>query len=185
MAELPASPGAAPPASAAHPLIGKVIAGRYLVESVLGQGGMGDVYLVRHTVMRKRLALKLLRPEISHVKEFAARFEREAMAAANIDHPHVAAATDCGKTEDGTLFLALEYIEGQSLRQRIADGPLPLTRALHIAHQVAAAMSRAHELGIIHRERRAKNKIRIPVGAGSAPLRRPQHVDLHALPTSS
>ena len=118
---------------------------------------MGDVYLVRHMVMRKRLALKLLRPEISHVAEFAARFEREAMAAANIDHPHVAAATDCGKAEDGTFFLALEYVEGQSLRQALQGGPLPLTRALHIAHQVASAMVRAHELGITHRDLKPEN----------------------------
>lgn len=76
--------GTPAPASAPNPLLGKVIDGRYLVESVLDQGGMGDVYLVRHTVMRKRLALKLMRPEFSQVPEFAARFEREAMAAAFI-----------------------------------------------------------------------------------------------------
>ena len=159
MADLPAPPGPRPPAGASLPprAAGSIVAGRYQIESVLGQGGMGDVYLVRHTVMRKRLALKLLRPEISHVAEFAARFEREAMAAANIDHPHVAAATDCGKAEDGTFFLALEYVEGQSLRQALQGGPLPLTRALHIAHQVASAMVRAHELGITHRDLKPEN----------------------------
>ena len=166
MADSPAPSDAAP--SAAQPLVGRIVAGRYQVESVIGQGGMGDVYLVRHIVMRKRLALKLLRSELSQVKEFAARFEREAMAAANIDHPHVAAATDCGKTEDGTLFLALEYVEGQSLRQALAEGPLPLTRALHIAHQVAGAMMRAHELGIIHRDGCRKHKTWLHKGASPA-----------------
>jgi serine/threonine-protein kinase len=124
---------------------------------VLGQGGMGDVYLVKHMVMRKRLALKLLRPELSQIAEFAARFEREALAAAHIDHPHVAAATDCGKAEDGTFFLALEYVEGQSLRQALQGGALPLERALHIAHQVARALKRAHELGITHRDLKPEN----------------------------
>ncbi len=141
----------AAPASCTRP-VGSIIAGRYQIESALGQGGMGDVYLVKHTVMRKRLALKLLRPEISTVPELAARFEREAMAAAHIDHPHVAAATDCGKAEDGTLFLALEYVEGRSLRAALQEGPLPVARALHIAHQIASALSRAHELGIVHRD---------------------------------
>lgn len=137
--------------------VGSIIAGRYQIESVIGQGGMGDVYLVKHTVMRKRLALKLLRPEVSQVGEFAARFEREAMAAANIDHPHVAAATDCGHTEDGTLFLALEYVEGQSLREALQGGALAVPRALHIAQQVGSAMVRAHELGIIHRDLKPEN----------------------------
>lgn len=146
----------ASPASPAR-AVGSIIAGRYQVESLLGQGGMGDVYLVKHTVMRKRLALKLLRPELSRVAEFSARFEREAMAAANIDHPHVASATDCGKAEDGTLFLALEFVEGRSLREVIAEGPLRLTRALHIAQQVASAMVRAHELGIVHRDLKPEN----------------------------
>jgi serine/threonine protein kinase len=143
------------PAAARPP--GSIIAGRYQVESVIGQGGMGDVYLVKHMVMRKRLALKLLKPELSTVAEFSARFEREAMAAANIDHPHVAAATDCGKTEDGTLFLALAYIDGGSLRQAMQIGPIPVQRALHIAQQVASAMVRAHELGIIHRDLKPEN----------------------------
>jgi serine/threonine-protein kinase len=145
------STSASAPASSTRP-VGSIIAGRYQIESVLGQGGMGDVYLVKHTVMRKRLALKLLRPEISQVPEFAARFEREATAAANIDHPHVAAATDCGKAEDGTLFLALEFVEGQSLRAALQAGPLQVPRALHIAHQIAEALVRAHELGIVHRD---------------------------------
>ncbi|PSM31355.1 serine/threonine-protein kinase, partial [Haliangium sp. UPWRP_2] len=99
----------------------------------------------------------LLKPEISRVPEFAARFEREAMAAANIEHPNVAAATDCGQTEDGTFFLALEYVVGQSLRQALQEGPLPVQRALHIAQQVGSALVRAHELGIVHRDLKPEN----------------------------
>lgn len=152
MSTLPPNPVSAP----TRP-VGSVIAGRYQIESLLGQGGMGDVYLVKHTVMRKRLALKLLKSELSSMPEFAGRFEREAMAAANIDHPHVASATDCGKAEDGTFFLALEYIEGRSLRQVLQEGPLPVQRALHIALQVGKAMIRAHELGIVHRDLKPEN----------------------------
>ena len=98
---------------------------------------MGAVYQAEHTHMRKRLAVKVLHPEMSRLPEVVARFEREAMAAAHIEHPNVAAATDFGKLDDGSFFLVLEYVEGKSLREAIADGRLELGRALHIARQIA------------------------------------------------
>ena len=146
-----------PPARAAKGLIGKTISDRYKIEKLLGEGGMGAVYQVEHVLMRKRMAIKVLHPEMTRLPEVVARFEREAMAAAHIEHPNVVTATDFGKLEDGSFFLALEYVEGKSLREVIAKGRLELGRALHIARQIASALSRAHQLKIVHRDLKPEN----------------------------
>ena len=93
------------------------------------------VYLVEHVHMRKRFALKVLLSEARENPEIVARFEREAIAAAHVDHPNVVAASDFGTTEDGAFFLVLEYIEGESLRDLVERGPLPLRRVVDIALQ--------------------------------------------------
>jgi serine/threonine-protein kinase len=118
---------------------------------------MGSVYRVEHTHMRKKLALKVLHREMTSQTEIVARFEREAMAAAHIEHPNVAAATDFGKLEDGSCYLVLEYVEGPSLRSQIDKGPLFPPRAIHITLQILAALRRAHELGIVHRDLKPEN----------------------------
>ncbi len=138
-------------------LIGSVLSGRYRIDRLLGEGGMGAVYEAEHTHMRKRLAVKVLHPEMSRLPEVVARFEREALAAAHIDHPNVAAATDFGMLEDGSFFLVLEFVEGHSLREALAKGPLELGRALHITNQIASAMQRAHALSIVHRDLKPEN----------------------------
>ncbi|MBX3219808.1 MAG: serine/threonine protein kinase [Labilithrix sp.] len=138
-------------------LIGSTISERYKIERLLGEGGMGAVYQAEHTLMRKRMAIKVLHPEMTRLPEVVARFEREAMAAAHIDHPHVVTATDFGKLEDGSFFLALEFVEGKSLREVIALGRLELGRALHVGRQIAAALSRAHALKIVHRDLKPEN----------------------------
>jgi serine/threonine-protein kinase len=141
----------------AQSLVGTVVSGRYRIERLLGEGGMGAVYQAEHTHMRKRLAVKVLHSEMSRLPEVVQRFEREAVAASHIDHPNVAGATDFGKLEDGSFFLVLEYVEGKSLRDAITAGRLELGRALHIARQIAAALSRAHSLGIVHRDLKPEN----------------------------
>jgi serine/threonine-protein kinase len=138
-------------------LIGTTISGRYRIEKLLGEGGMGAVYQAEHTHMRKRLAIKVLHPEMSRLPEVVARFEREAMAAAHIDHPNVATATDFGKLDDGSFFLVLEFVEGKSLRDSVQKGPLELGRALRILRQIAAALQRAHAIGIVHRDLKPEN----------------------------
>jgi serine/threonine protein kinase len=138
-------------------LIGVVVAGRYRVERLIGEGGMGAVYHAEHVLMRKRFALKVLHPEMGRLPEVVARFEREAMAAAHIEHPNVAGATDFGKLDDGSFFLVLEYVEGTSLREAVAKGRLELGRALHITRQIASALGRAHALGIVHRDLKPEN----------------------------
>jgi len=139
------------------PLIGPLLADRYRLSSLLGEGGMGRVYLGEHVLMRKRVAFKVLHRELTQVPEVVARFEREAMAAANIEHPNVASATDFGKLPDGSVYLVLEYVQGNCLRYLIDDGPLPIVRALRIARQIASAVAAAHALGIIHRDLKPEN----------------------------
>jgi serine/threonine-protein kinase len=137
--------------------LGTLIAGRYRIERVLGEGGMGTVYLAEHTLMQKRVALKVIHPSMSEDAEMRSRFEREAMASSHIDHPNVAAATDFGRTEDGAYFLVLEYIDGANLRDVLQHAPLPVARALNIVRQIALALERAHEAGIVHRDLKPEN----------------------------
>src|SRR5690606_32921776 len=92
------------------PLVGTTIAGRYRVDSVIDQGAMGRVYSGTHIAMRKRVAIKVLRPELTRVPEVMERFAREARAAAHINHPHVAGATDFGELPTGAVFLVLEFV---------------------------------------------------------------------------
>ncbi len=164
-----ATPGEAPQEATKRPerkslrpggakaLVGTTISDRYRIERVLGEGGMGAVYQAEHTLMRKRMAIKVLHPEMTRLPEVVARFEREAMAAAHIDHPHVVTATDFGKLADGSFFLALEFVEGKSLREVIAEGRLELGRSLHIGRQIALALQRAHALKIVHRDLKPEN----------------------------
>jgi len=151
------SPETAKPAAEAVNRLGQVISGRYLIKELLGEGGMGAVYLAEHTHMKKRVALKLLHPEMVDNPEVSARFEREALASAHIEHPNVAAATDFGKTEDGSFFLVLEYVEGTSLRDAVDTGPLSVQRVLRIGRQIALALERAHDAGIVHRDLKPEN----------------------------
>ena len=143
----------APPDS----LVGSTISGRYQIDKLLGEGGMGAVYLAQHTLMHKRVAIKVLHAEMTRMPEVVTRFEREAMAASHMDHPNVAAATDFGKLENGAFFLVLEFVEGKSLRDVLDFGALAVKRALHIGRQIAAALVRAHGLGIVHRDLKPEN----------------------------
>jgi serine/threonine-protein kinase len=137
--------------------VGTMLAGRYRLDALVDQGSMGRVYAGEHVLMRKRVAVKVLHSELTSVPEFVARFEREAMAAANIGNEHVVGATDFGKLDDGSVFLVLEFVEGKNLRDEIAEGPVPLVRALHIARQIAYALESAHALGIVHRDLKPEN----------------------------
>jgi serine/threonine-protein kinase len=120
---------------------------------------MATVYLVQHTGIRKQLALKMLSQKMMRIPAVLARFEREAMTAANIDHPNVAAATDYGRADDGRFYLVLEYVEGKELRAVLdaSNGPLPPVRALFIARQIVQALTRAHALGVVHRDLKPEN----------------------------
>jgi serine/threonine-protein kinase len=142
---------------APDPLVGTTVAGRYRIEGLLGSGGMGAVYRAEHVHMRKTVALKVLHREFVGVNEVVARFEREAIAAGRIEHPNVAPATDFGKLDDGSFYLVLEFVDGKSLRQLIAEGPLAWERAVAIARQVVSALVAAHAAGIVHRDLKPDN----------------------------
>ena len=139
--------------------LGRVLGGRYRLEVLLGKGSMGRVYRAEHVLMHKPLAVKIMNAEHTKNAELVARFEREAIAAANIDHANVVAATDCAKLEDGTVYLALELVEGKNLRAEIARGPLQSRRALHIARQIAAGLAAAHAKNIVHRDLKPENVV--------------------------
>src|SRR6185369_6155904 len=160
----PASEGREAPAPASTSLVGQVVSGRYRLQKLIGEGGMGSVYLAEHMHMRKRVALKLLHAEMSQDAEVLARFRREAEAAAHVEHPNVASATDFGQAEDGSFFLVLEYVEGTSLRKALEAGPLSSARALHIARQIALALERAHGSGIVHRDLKPENVMLVRKG---------------------
>jgi len=139
------------------PLLGSVLGDRYRVISRIGIGGMGVVYRAQHITLKRDLAVKVLLPEFGGKEEFVRRFEREAESASRLAHPHIIAVTDFGRTADGLLFLAMEYLDGRSLSSLIREGPLPVDRAVTIVRQMLAALNRAHAAGIVHRDLKPDN----------------------------
>jgi serine/threonine-protein kinase len=137
--------------------IGEVVSDRYRIDAVLGEGGMGVVYRAEHVHLRKPHALKVLLPELSSMPEVVARFEREAVAAGNIQSPHVAAATDFGRLDDGSFFLVMEYVPGRTLRSVLEAGALEPLRALHILRGILEGLGAAHAMGIVHRDLKPEN----------------------------
>jgi serine/threonine-protein kinase len=141
-------------------LAGRVIAGRYRVLARLGAGGMGQVYKAEHIRMGSLCAIKLMNPALERDPEALSRFAREAAHASRISHANIARVYDFGETQDGLLFLAMEFAEGETLSKIIArDGALPPARAAALARQVADALAAAHELGTVHRDIKPDNII--------------------------
>ncbi|MFO0552723.1 MAG: serine/threonine-protein kinase [Polyangiaceae bacterium] len=141
----------------AQELVGRTISDRYRIVELVAMGAMGAVYKGEHLLMRKRVAIKVLHPEIEDFPELVARFEREAIAGAHVNHPNVATASDFGKFDGDSYFLVLEYIEGTTLSDIIKRGPIEPARAVSIARQLAAALGAAHQRGIVHRDVKPKN----------------------------
>ena len=139
-------------------MIGREIVGRYRILKKLGEGGMGAVYRAEQIALKRPCAVKLLRPELSANQMILKRFNAEAVLVAQLGHPNTVQIYDFGQDQDGALFIAMELIEGQSLRQVLQEqGPLPPARALAIAIQVAASLTDAHIHGIIHRDLKPDN----------------------------
>jgi eukaryotic-like serine/threonine-protein kinase len=140
------------------PLIGETLAGKYKIEKLIKMGGMGSVYRGRHVLIDKTVAIKVLRPSLAGDDAVVARFSREAKAASKISHPHAVSVTDFGEAENGVVFLVMEYLDGRTLKQVIAnEGPLSLDRAVEIVRQVAGALDVAHGQGVIHRDLKSEN----------------------------
>lgn len=146
-------------------LLGTVVDGRYRVDAVLGQGGMGIVYLVSHVTLNKPMALKLLRGDLAQDGVVVKRFMQEAQACTAIGHPHIIDITDFGKLSDGSAYFVMEYLEGESLTSLIKRGRLPVEEVLPIAEQIASALSAAHQRGIVHRDLKPDNVQLIRRGA--------------------
>ncbi len=136
---------------------GTEIAGRYRILGLIGEGGMGTVYRAEHLYIHKVVALKVLHARLVGQPHMAARFEREAVAAARVEHPNVVPARDFGRLPDGTFFLVLEFVNGRSLASEVKAGAIETTRALSIMRGVVAGVRAAHERGIIHRDLKPEN----------------------------
>ncbi|HEU4385566.1 MAG TPA: protein kinase [Anaeromyxobacteraceae bacterium] len=145
-------------AEAGDPLIGQTIKGTYLVQQRIGSGGMGQVYKAVQINLDRPVALKLLRPSFLSDQTIVQRFHREARAASRLHHPNVISVTDFGQTEDGTLFMAMEYLPGRNLLKLMAEEfPLGEQRVLHLASQILSALAEAHRAGIVHRDLKPEN----------------------------
>src|SRR5690349_17481184 len=144
--------------SAGQALLGRTIAGRYRVISLIGEGGMGAVYLAEHLMIGRKVALKRLHPELAADAKSVARFQREARAAAATGHEHIVEILDLGFGEDGAPFLVMELLRGSSLAQTLREGGrLDPSRACRIVGQTLAALDAVHARGIVHRDLKPDN----------------------------
>ena len=130
--------------------------GAYRIEAPLGAGGMGEVYRARDTRLDRDVAVKVLPAHLAEAPEALARFEREAKAVAALSHPGILAIHDFGR-EGGTSFAVMELLEGETLRERLREGPLPLRKAVEYAGQIAHGLAAAHARGIVHRDLKPEN----------------------------
>ncbi len=135
---------------------GSTFAGRYQIIEELGRGGMGVVYKAEDSKLKRRVALKFLPSELTHIPEVKERFMREAQAAAALDHPNICTVHEFDEAEEKT-FISMAYIEGQSLKKKIESGPLELDEALSTALQVAEGLKGAHKKGVVHRDIKSAN----------------------------
>ncbi|MBA3463317.1 MAG: serine/threonine protein kinase [Deltaproteobacteria bacterium] len=141
--------------------VGSVI-DKYVIEALIGRGGMGAVFLARHrSLTDKKVAIKVLHAEILD-HDIQLRFKREAQIATRVNHPNIVEVHDFDVTPDGVPYLVLEYLEGQTLAQRIAHGPLPLDQAMSILRQVSSALAAAHREGVVHRDLKPQNIFLVP-----------------------
>src|SRR5881397_1666957 len=134
--------------------------GSYEILSPLGAGGMGEVYRARDTSLGRDVAIKILPDTFAHDPERLARFEREAKILAALNHPNIAHVYGFERSA-GVQALVMEFVEGPALADRIAQGPVLLDEALHIARQIAEALEAAHESGIIHRDLKRSEERRV------------------------
>lgn len=144
--------------ASSDPLIGQTIAGRFYIVERLGQGQAGTLYRAEHVTLRRRMAVKLLHKHLAQSDDAVERFRREAITVCEIDNDHIPQVYDFGRTEDGRLFFAVEFLEGEPLSQLIGrEGRLAVDRTVDILAQIADGLVPAHTLGYIHRDLRPRN----------------------------
>ena len=139
------------------PRIGTTIAGRYLIEEVIGEGGMATVYRARHRLVDRPCAVKIMNHSFTGNDVIRERFRREAKAAQKLAHPNIIEIFDQGDTDDGSMYLVMELLEGETLADVLDRGRVPLEDALPILIQIARALARAHDLEVIHRDLKPEN----------------------------
>ncbi len=144
-------------------MIGKTVS-HYAILEPLGGGGMGRVYRAEDTRLKRLVALKFLAPALTQDGEAKQRFIQEARAASSLDHPHVCTIHEIDETDDGQVFICMAHYNGQTLKARIAQGPLPIAESVSIATQVAEGLAQAHEHGIVHRDIKPANVMVMPDG---------------------
>src|SRR5579863_8080397 len=166
--------------------------GPYEVVALIGAGGMGEVYKARDTRLDRIVAIKVLPAHLADKPELRERFEREARTIAGLNHPHICTLHDIGQ-QDGTDFLVMEYVEGETLATRLLKGPLPLEQVLQYAMEISDALDKAHRKGVTHRDIKPGNVMLTKSGTklldfGLAKLKQaaaPANVNLSELPTAS
>ena len=151
--------------SFAEGLVGVVLDGRYRLDAVLGEGGMGSVFRAQHLAMDRRVAVKLLKPHLSADHTALARFAREARATLKVDSPHAVKVLDFGVTPHGDYYMALEYLDGRTVQKELeVDGPFAPLRVLHIGRHALHALGAAHRCGLVHRDIKPDNILLMRVG---------------------
>ena len=136
---------------------GKILAERYELIEKIAEGGMARVFRGRDLLLKRTVAVKVLKDQMTGDAAFIRRFEREAQAVAAISHPHIVNIYDVGE-EDGTYFMVMEYVDGKNLKEYIREkGPLPVNEAVHITRQIAEALQQAHAAGVVHRDIKPQN----------------------------
>src|SRR6266545_2546354 len=130
--------------------------GPYEIVSPLGAGGMGEVWKARDTRLERTVAVKVLPPHLSASPEMRQRFEREAKTISQLSHPHICALHDVGN-QDGVEYLVMEYLEGETLAERVGRGALPLEQTLRYGIEIAGALDKAHRQGVVHRDLKPGN----------------------------
>lgn len=149
------------------PLVGAMLDGRWVIEERIGEGGMGAVYRAHQQSVDRPVAVKTLRNEHIHDHEYVERFFREAQVAAKISHPHCVTIHDFGQdAESGTLYLAMEYLEGTPLTHRIEARDLTISEVVQIGIQISSALAAAHETSVVHRDLKPDNIFLIEVAGG-------------------
>jgi hypothetical protein len=137
-------------------MVGELIAGRYELQELVGAGGMSNVFRAHDRLLERTVAIKVLHDQLGADEDYVERFRREARSVAQLAHPNIVTVIDRGE-ENGRQYIVFEYIEGDSLKQVVADGPLPVPDVLELALQVAQALAFAHDRGLVHRDVKPQN----------------------------
>jgi serine/threonine protein kinase len=149
-----------PASGSEDPLVGRTVGGSYTLQEIIGVGGMGRVYRAEQAMLGRTVAVKVIHPHLLGDDQTVARFYNEAKAASRLNHPHSVSIIDFGRTDDGILYLVMEFITGKDLAMIMhEEGPLPFPRVCHVLTGVLDALGEAHALGVVHRDLKPENII--------------------------